>query len=205
MHWTFKVNLYKTLAWESTNSCYNLPSFKCEPNLRKFLVTLLSSHTQFCQLSWSVGETCSVTSLSLSVIFMCLHLRHYSDNFLGPTCLIIPVLTCGITAAREKPHTLPGIPAQRITGEMHAPSWELLLWHLPGPFPCPWAPELILPAKLCMAVSHVSGMEVLRRSVITLSWHHPLPLVGRWHTLGLCVEVAGFEGQGEHIIYVKAI
>lgn len=140
MHWAFKVNLYKTLAWESTNSCYNLPSFKCEPNLRKFLVTLLSSHTQFCQLSWSVGETCSVTSLALSMIFMCLHLRHYSDNFLGPTCLIIPVLTCGITAAREKPHTLPGIPAQRITGEMHAPSWELLLWHLPGPLPlCPRA------------------------------------------------------------------
>lgn len=146
MHWIFKANFYKTLAWQSSNSCCNLSSsFKCEPNLRKLLVTLLSSHTQFCHLSWSVCETCSIASLSLSMIFMCLHWRHYRENFLGPTCHIIPVLSCGITAAKEKPCTLPGIPAQCITDDMHAPSWELLWWHLPGPLP--WVPEFILPSK----------------------------------------------------------
>lgn len=40
IHWTYKVNFYKTLAWESSNSHSNLPFYyKYEPNLRKFLVT----------------------------------------------------------------------------------------------------------------------------------------------------------------------
>lgn len=126
--------------------------------------------------------------------------------FLGPTyllCQIIPVLLSGIIGARDKPHTLPGVPAQWSTGEMYVPICDLLLWHLPGPITLS---SRIHPSikSSNTAVFHVSEMEVQGRSVITLSWCHCLPFDGQM-TLGLCVEVAAFEKHGKHIRYVKGI
>lgn len=80
----------------------------------------------------------------------------------------MPVLICGIIGAREKPHRLPGVPAQCSTGKMHVPSCDLLLWHLPSPITL--SPRIDPPIKSpYMAVSHVLEMEVEGRSVITLS------------------------------------
>lgn len=169
-------------------------------------MTLLPSQTQICWVCWSVGGTCSVASLLLSMIFTSLHLRHYKKNLSWSHISIMPDNTRFVKwyhrSKGQATHTT-WRPSSWSTGEMYVPICDLLLWHLPGPITLSSRVHPSIKSSNT-AVFHVSEMEVQGRSVITLSWCHCLPFDGQM-TLGLCVEVAAFEKHGEHIRYVKGI